>query len=250
MAGALGRHLIFDVDRGDAGAVEFLDRAKDVDGVAVAGFGVADDGNVDRVDDFARLVDHFGQREQAGVGETERTMLSAAGDMHERKAQPLDQPGLNAVVAARRQMAGRLLHHRLQVLCVFHLRSLPCSFFLSCVLVCRFDSWPFSAHRRGRIHRCGRRWLSTVPAELSWRRPALRRRSPSAPLLRRSNSRAPRRRDWRRRRARRDFPAARLWYFSSRSGRRRCSTIDSPEPRGPYFANGTPSAISLRTSAS
>ena len=65
VAGAFGRHLIFDVQRGDAGALEFAHGARDVDRVAVAGFGVADDGNVDGVDDFARFVDHFREGEQA-----------------------------------------------------------------------------------------------------------------------------------------------------------------------------------------
>jgi hypothetical protein len=58
-----------------------------------------------------RFVDHFSKREQAGIGETQRTMLAASGDMHERKAEPFHQACLNAVIAARRNMACRFVEH-------------------------------------------------------------------------------------------------------------------------------------------
>ena len=78
VAGAFGRHLIFDVQRSDASLLELADTAHRVDGVAIAGFTIADDGNVDRVDDVARLVDHFRKRQQPGIGEAEGAVLSAA----------------------------------------------------------------------------------------------------------------------------------------------------------------------------
>ncbi len=57
--------------------------------------------------------------EQPGIGEAESAMLAAAGDMHEGKAQPFDQTCLNAVVAARRNVTGRLGEHFLQGLTFF-----------------------------------------------------------------------------------------------------------------------------------
>ena len=54
MAGPLGRHLVFDVQGRDPRFLELPDAAHDVDRVAVSGFAVADDGDVHRVDDFAR----------------------------------------------------------------------------------------------------------------------------------------------------------------------------------------------------
>src|SRR6476646_12024338 len=68
--------------------------------------------------------------------------------------------------------------------------------------------------QRGRIHPFGPLWLLAFREECSWRLRALRRKLPSARLLRRSDSRALPRQDRRRTPTRRDFPGARLWCFS------------------------------------
>src|SRR5690349_22567784 len=65
--------------------------------------------------------------------------------------------------------------------------------------------------QRGRIHPFGPLWLLAFPEECSLRRRGLRRKLPSARLLRRSDSRVPPRQDRRRTPTRRDSPAARLW---------------------------------------
>ncbi len=114
VARAFGRHLVFDMERGDTGFLELADAARHVHGVAITRFAVTDDGNIDGVDDLARLVDHFGEREQAGVGKAERAMLAAAGNMDQWKAEPFDQPRLNAVIAARSEMTDRFLQHGAQ----------------------------------------------------------------------------------------------------------------------------------------
>src|SRR5215470_12124840 len=112
MPGSLWGHLVFDVDRGHAGALKLADSAGDVDGVAVAGFGIADDRYINRVGDFTGAIDYFGKGQQSGVGEAEGTVLSTARNMHEGKAEPLDQARLNAVVTTRRDVTDRFFDER------------------------------------------------------------------------------------------------------------------------------------------
>src|SRR5215813_3486940 len=107
----LGRHLIFDVNRGDPGTVEFSHRSRNVHYIAVTRLGIADDGELHGVDNLPRAIDHLGEREQPRIGEAQGAMLAAARNMHERKSKPFDQARLNAVIATRRDVTSRSLHH-------------------------------------------------------------------------------------------------------------------------------------------
>src|SRR5687767_11446959 len=127
------------MERGDAGFLELADAARYVDGVAIARFAVTDDGDIHCVDDLSRFIDHLGKREQSRVGKTEGAVLPAPGDMHEGKAEPFDQPGLDSIVAARSQMTDRFLQHGAQgfafLCCVqFHFLSFPICDFCSSTL--------------------------------------------------------------------------------------------------------------------
>ena len=59
MAAAFGRDLVFDMDRGDAGALELAYAAHQVYSVAVAGVGVGDDRNIDCRDHLDGALDGF-----------------------------------------------------------------------------------------------------------------------------------------------------------------------------------------------
>ena len=65
---SLGKHLVFDVQGGHAGVFVLADGAMNVERIAVAGVGVADDGDVYRLRNRARVGGHLGHREQAQVG--------------------------------------------------------------------------------------------------------------------------------------------------------------------------------------
>ena len=67
-AAFLGEHLVFDVDARDAGRFVFADGALDVQGVAVAGVGVADHGDVHRSGDIFGVGDHLSHGQQSHVG--------------------------------------------------------------------------------------------------------------------------------------------------------------------------------------
>ena len=75
-----------------------------VDRVAVAGVGVGDHRDVDRLGDPSGVVDHLRKRHQPDVGAAE-TRCGAAETGHVRSREPglLDQPRSQRVVAARSQ---------------------------------------------------------------------------------------------------------------------------------------------------
>ena len=107
MAAFLGRDLVLDVEPGDPGFLVFAHRADHVDRVAVAGIGVGDDRDADRLDreaDEMHVLDH-GQ--QAEIGIAARPRKAAAGQVHRLEPGRLDQPRGQGVVGAR--------HHRVAV---------------------------------------------------------------------------------------------------------------------------------------
>ena len=144
-----GSHLIFDVNRRDAGALEFAHRADNVHHIAVACLRVADDRNLNRVDDLPRAIDHLGEGEQPGIGEPKRAMLAATRNMHERESKPFDQPRLNAVITTRRNVTSRSLHHFAQCLSFFRC----CRFHVIFPFLSSLDSYSVElTARRGRAH--------------------------------------------------------------------------------------------------
>jgi hypothetical protein len=71
-------HLVFDMDRGDPRA-RTPDGAEDVELVAEAGVAVADQRDIDRVHDAARVTHHFGHGGETVVGIAERHGRAGAG---------------------------------------------------------------------------------------------------------------------------------------------------------------------------
>ena len=65
---SLGKHLVLDVQCRHAGVLILAHGAPHVERVAVAGVGVADDGDVYRLRNRARVGGHLGHREQPEVG--------------------------------------------------------------------------------------------------------------------------------------------------------------------------------------
>src|SRR5581483_574502 len=81
MAAALGRHLVLDVDRGDAGALEFAHRAHDAERVAVARIGVGDDRYLHGARHLARALDHLRHRHEPEIGQRGAARDGAAGEI-------------------------------------------------------------------------------------------------------------------------------------------------------------------------
>ena len=68
MPAFFGRDLVLDVERGDPRLLVFADRADHVDCVAVAGIGIGDDRDADRLDRQPDKADILGQGQQAEIG--------------------------------------------------------------------------------------------------------------------------------------------------------------------------------------
>src|SRR5258706_11067050 len=97
----LGDHLILNLNRRRTGAYEFLHRAVQVHGVAVAGVNVANDRNLHCAGHFPDLIQHLAHRDQAHVGQRELTVRDAgAGRVDDRKSRELDEAGCQAVIGA------------------------------------------------------------------------------------------------------------------------------------------------------
>ena len=75
------------------------DAAPDVDGVAVAGVAVGDDGDVDGVGDVAGVGHHLGLGQQANVGETLLRRGAGAGHVHGAEPHGLGDLGVERVQA-------------------------------------------------------------------------------------------------------------------------------------------------------
>ena len=72
MTAPLRRHLVLEVDAGDAGALVVLDGADHPDGVPVPGVGVGDHRDLHGRDDPPRVANHLGPVEKAHVGAAEQ----------------------------------------------------------------------------------------------------------------------------------------------------------------------------------
>ena len=79
MAAFLRADLILDMKPRDAGLLVFAHRADDVDGVAVAGVGIGDDRDPDRLDGAADEQHVLGQAQQAQIGIAAGAGIAAAG---------------------------------------------------------------------------------------------------------------------------------------------------------------------------
>ena len=102
VAAALGKRLILDLDRGHAGSLELGDRAPGVEGIAEPRVDVGDDRDPDRGHDPRDLVDDFGHRGQADVGDSEQDVGDPCpGGVHGFETGPLDETGGERVGSAR-----------------------------------------------------------------------------------------------------------------------------------------------------
>jgi hypothetical protein len=100
----LRHHLILEVNRADPGGLVFTHGPDHVDRVTVAGVGVGDHRDVDRLRDPVRVVDHLRKRHQADVGAAKpRGGAAEPGHVRGRESGLLDQPRSESVVAARGQ---------------------------------------------------------------------------------------------------------------------------------------------------
>ena len=103
MAAAFRKHLVLDVQTGDAGPFVLLDGAANVERPAVACVRVGDDGKGRRRADARRLARHLGHRREAQIGLAEQAVRRAgAGHVDHVKAGLLDQPRGEPVVRAGR----------------------------------------------------------------------------------------------------------------------------------------------------
>ena len=104
VAAALGRHLVLDVDRGDADLLVLADRALDVVDAAIARITVGDHGEVGGLDHSFRVLDHLGHRDHLEVGKTElaedRGVAAHVGGVVTRH---LREPGVERVVHPGRE---------------------------------------------------------------------------------------------------------------------------------------------------
>ena len=101
MTATLGRDLVFDMNRGDAGALEFTHRAHEIDGIAVAGVRVGDNGNLYRGNDLGGTVDGFRQRDQADIRYAHASRHRATAQIRRFKSRLFDETGREAVEATR-----------------------------------------------------------------------------------------------------------------------------------------------------
>jgi hypothetical protein len=101
---ALGRGPVLDVDRGDADLLVLLHRASDVVDAAVARITVRDHGQVRRLDDPLRVLDHLGHRHHLQVREAELAEHRRV-TRHVRGVDPgrLREADVEGVIDARRE---------------------------------------------------------------------------------------------------------------------------------------------------
>ena len=90
MAASLGEDLIFDMDSCDTGPLEFLDRAKHVQLIAITGIGVTDQRNRNRIHDPGRIRNHLGHRDQAIVGIAQCHRCTGTGHVSRLEPRPID----------------------------------------------------------------------------------------------------------------------------------------------------------------
>ena len=102
VAALLGRHLVLEVDRGRAEALELAHGTDDVERVAVAGVGVGDDWQRGGVDNLAQPRQHLGHRQQAEVRHPAAPGHGAAAAVDGGEARRGGDPRRQPVVYPRR----------------------------------------------------------------------------------------------------------------------------------------------------
>src|SRR5207248_9332672 len=104
MPAFFGRELVLDVERGDPRLLVFADRADHVDCVAVAGIGIGDDRDADRLDRQPDKADILRQGKQAEIGIAVGPRISASRQIDRFEPGLLDEPRPQRVIGSR--------HHR------------------------------------------------------------------------------------------------------------------------------------------
>ena len=88
--------------RGDPRLLVLADRADHVDRVAVAGIGIGDDRDADRLDRQPDKADILRQGEQPEIGIAVRPRIAAAGQIDRLEPGLLDEPRRQGVIGPRR----------------------------------------------------------------------------------------------------------------------------------------------------
>ena len=93
----LGEDLIFDVDGGNARLLVLPDGAPYVDGIAIAGVGVAHHGHGHRIHDIASVLHHLRLGEEAHIGEALLSRSPGAGHIDSLKPGCFSYLGMKGV---------------------------------------------------------------------------------------------------------------------------------------------------------
>ena len=96
-AALLGEHLILDMHAGHARCFVLANGALDVQGVAIAGVCVADDGDVHRSGDIFGVGDHFSHGQQANVGKPQLSGGARPGHVNGLEPHRLGNLGMECV---------------------------------------------------------------------------------------------------------------------------------------------------------
>jgi hypothetical protein len=102
MAAFLGADLVLDVECGDPRLLVLAHRADHVDRVAIAGVGIGDDRDRDRLDRQPDKADILRQGEQSEIGIAVRSRIAAAGQIDRLEPGLFDEPRRQRVVGPRR----------------------------------------------------------------------------------------------------------------------------------------------------
>ena len=102
MAAALGRDLVFDMDRRHAGPLKFSHATHEIHRVAVTGVGIGDDRNLYRRDYLYGSLDRFRHGDQADVRDAHATRDRAAAQIGGFKTGFLNESGRKTVETAGR----------------------------------------------------------------------------------------------------------------------------------------------------
>ena len=123
MAAFFRADLVLDMKAGDPGLLVFAHGADHVDGIAVAGVGIGDDRDPDRLDGAADEQHVLGQAQQAQIGVAAGAGIAAAGQIDRGETGGLDEPRGQGVIGARHHRVTALVDEAAQFLAWRH-RSL------------------------------------------------------------------------------------------------------------------------------
>jgi hypothetical protein len=83
VAAPLGKHLVLELDGARSGPLQQANGSLDIQGIAVAGVGVHDEGNAHRVADAPHMIGNLGRRRQPDIRHSEiRVGDSRPGHVH------------------------------------------------------------------------------------------------------------------------------------------------------------------------